>query len=139
MINRTVLTGRLTRDPELKSTSSGISVTQFTLAVNRQYTNQDGSRSADFISCVAWRKTAETINKFFKKGSLIGIDGRLQSRSYDDKNGYKVYVTEVVVDNFSFLTSKSDKQQRSQAAQDQFAGGDEVTITEDDIPFQEDV
>lgn len=99
MINRTVLTGRLTRDPELKSTSSGISVTQFTLAVNRQYTNQDGNRSADFISCVAWRKNAETINKFFKKGSLIGIDGRLQSRSYDDKNGYKVYVTEVVVDN----------------------------------------
>lgn len=85
MINRTVLTGRLTRDPELKSTSSGISVTQFTLAVNRQYTNQDGNRSADFISCVAWRKTAENINKFFKKGSLIGIDGRLQSRSYDDK------------------------------------------------------
>ena len=135
MINRTVLTGRLTRDPELKSTSSGISVTQFTLAVNRQYTNQDGNRSADFISCVAWRKTAENINKFFKKGSLIGIDGRLQSRSYDDKNGYKVYVTEVVVDNFSFLTSKNDKQQGSQAAQDPFAGGDEVTITEDDIPF----
>lgn len=135
MINRTVLTGRLTRDPELKSTSSGISVTQFTLAVNRQYTNQDGSRSADFISCVAWRKTAENINKFFKKGSLIGIDGRLQSRSYDDKNGYKVYVTEVVVDNFSFLTSKSDKHQGSQAAQDPFAAGDKVTITEDDIPF----
>lgn len=135
MINRTVLTGRLTRDPELKSTSSGISVTQFTLAVNRQYTNQDGSRSADFISCVAWRKTAENINKFFKKGSLIGIDGRLQSRSYDDKNGYKVYVTEVVVDNFSFLTSKNDKQRGSQAAQDPFAAGDEVTISEDDIPF----
>ena len=135
MINRTVLTGRLTRDPELKSTSSGISVTQFTLAVNRQYTNQDGSRSTDFISCVAWRKTAETINKFFKKGSLIGIDGRLQSRSYDDKNGYKVYVTEVVVDNFSFLTSKNDKQQGAQTAQDPFAGGDEVTITEDDIQF----
>lgn len=135
MINRTVLTGRLTRDPELKSTSSGISVTQFTLAVNRQYTNQDGNRSADFISCVAWRKTAENINKFFKKGSLIGIDGRLQSRSYDDKNGYKVYVTEVVVDNFSFLTSKNDKRQGSQAAQDPFAAGDEVTISEDDIPF----
>lgn len=132
MINRTVLTGRLTRDPELKSASSGISVTQFTLAVNRQYTNQDGSRSADFISCVAWRKTAENINKFFKKGSLIGIDGRIQTRSYDDKNGHKVYVTEVVVDNFSFLTSKNDS---GQTAQDPFAAGDEVTITEDDIPF----
>lgn len=110
MINRVVLTGRLTRDPELKNTQSGLAVSTFTLAVNRQYTNSQGERGADFISCVIWRKAAENFCNFTSKGSLVGIDGRIQTRTYDGQNGQKVYVTEVVVDSFSLLESKKDRQ-----------------------------
>ncbi|MBA1393256.1 single-stranded DNA-binding protein [Lactobacillus sp. XV13L] len=110
MINRTVLTGRLTRDPELKVTSSGISVAVFTLAVGRQFTNAQGERGADFISCVIWRKAAENFCNFTSKGSLVGIDGRIQTRTYDDKDGKRVYVTEVVADNFALLESKKDRE-----------------------------
>ena len=92
MINRVVLTGRLTRDPELRTTGSGISVATFTLAVDRQYTNARGEREADFISCVIWRKSAENFVNFTSKGSLVGIDGRLQSRSYDDKDGKQDHI-----------------------------------------------
>ena len=106
MINRVILTGRPTKKPVLRHTSSGISVTQCNLAVDRQYTNSNGERGADFISLVLWRKNAENFEKFVDKGQLIGIDGRLQSRSYENKDGQKVYVTEVVVDHFSFLESK---------------------------------
>lgn len=156
MINRVVLVGRLTRDPELKTTQSGLSVATFTLAVNRQYTNAQGERGADFISCVIWRKAAENFCNFTSKGSLVGIDGRIQTRTYDNKEGQKVYVTEVVVDNFSLLESKKDRQNNANmgnnggynnngnnstsnnrnAQQDPFSGsGDTIDITDDDLPF----
>lgn len=141
MINRVVLTGHLTKDPELKVTQSGLSVVQFVIGVQRQFARKDGEREADFISCVAWRKTAENIAKYFKKGQLIGIDGRIQTRSYDDKNGQRVYVTEVVVDNFAFLSSQKGQgnqnpsQRPNATAQDPFAGTGSVDITDDDLPF----
>ena len=141
MINRVVLTGHLTKDPELKVTQSGLSVVQFVIGVQRQFARKDGEREADFISCVAWRKTAENIAKYFKKGQLIGIDGRVQTRSYDDKNGQRVYVTEVVVDNFAFLSSQKGQgnqnpsQRPNTPAQDPFAGTGSVDITDDDLPF----
>ena len=107
MINRTILVGRLTRDPELRYTQGGAAVASFTLAVNRQFTNSQGEREADFINCVIWRKAAENFTKFTSKGSLVGIDGHLQTRNYENKQGQRVYVTEVVVENFSLLESKN--------------------------------
>lgn len=109
MINNVSLTGRLTKDPELSYTQSGVAVVSFTLAVNRSFKSQSGETEADFILCQAWRKTAETIANYTKKGSLVGIEGRIQTRSYDNQQGQKVYVTEVVVNNFSFLESKSSQ------------------------------
>lgn len=114
MINRVVLVGRLTRDPELRTTGSGISVATFTLAVDRQFTNAQGERGADFISCVIWRKSAENFCSFTSKGSLVGVDGRIQTRSYDNKDGQRVYVTEVIVDNFALLESRKDREARGQ-------------------------
>lgn len=108
MINRTVLTGRLTRDPELKYTQQGTAVLSFTLAVDRQFKNSNNEREADFLNCVIWRKSAENFAKFTHKGSLIGVDGRLTTRNYDNKQGQKVYVTEVTVDNFALLDSKNN-------------------------------
>lgn len=149
MINRVVLTGRLTRDLELKTTQSGLSVASFTIAVNRQFTNSNGNREADFINCVIWKKSAENLCKYTHKGSLIGIDGRLQTRSYDNNNGQKVFVTEAVVDSFSLLEPKSESQTNDQSSNnnscsnsntatepDPFAGnGDTVDISDDDLPF----
>lgn len=112
MINNVVLVGRMTKDADLRYTSNGTAVASFTVAVNRQFTNQSGEREADFINCVAWRKTAETLANFTKKGSLVGIEGRIQTRSYDNQQGQKVYVTEIVVDNFSMLEPKSVTDQR---------------------------
>lgn len=108
MINRTVLTGRLTRDPELKYTQQGTAVLSFTLAVDRQFKNNNNEREADFINCVIWRRSAENFAKFTHKGSLIGVDGRLTTRNYDNKQGQMVYVTEVNVDNFALLDSKNN-------------------------------
>ena len=107
MINRTVLVGRLTRDPELRYTTNGAAVASFTLAVNRQFTNSQGAREADFINCVIWRKAAENFSNFTHKGSLVGIDGRVQTRNYENQQDQRVYVTEVVVENFSLLESKN--------------------------------
>lgn len=107
MMNRVVLVGRLTRDPELRYTPSGVAVATFTLAVNRTFTNQQGEREADFINCVVWRRPAENVANFLKKGSLAGVDGRLQTRSYEDQTGRRVYVTEVVADSVQFLEPKS--------------------------------
>jgi len=106
MINRAVLTGRLTKDAELRTTQSGLSVATFTLAVNR---HSKAKGDADFINCVIWRKAAENFCNFTSKGSLVGIDGRIQTRSYENKSGQKVYVTEIVVDSFSLLESKKDR------------------------------
>ncbi|MBM6615833.1 single-stranded DNA-binding protein [Desemzia sp. RIT804] len=112
MINNVVLVGRMTKDADLRYTSNGTAVASFTVAVNRQFTNQSGEREADFINCVAWRKTAETLANFTKKGSLVGVEGRIQTRSYDNQQGQRVYVTEIVVDNFSMLEPKSVTDQR---------------------------
>jgi single-strand DNA-binding protein len=112
MINQVALTGRLTRDVDLRYTQSGTAVGQFNLAVSRQFTNQAGERESDFINCVIWRKSAENFSNFTRKGSLVGIEGRLQTRTYDDKNGQRVYVTEVVVENFALLESKETTQAR---------------------------
>ncbi|MBF7102073.1 single-stranded DNA-binding protein [Pediococcus pentosaceus] len=112
MINRTVLVGRLTRDPELRYTGSGAAVVTFTVAVNRQFTNSQGEREADFINCVMWRKAAENFANFTRKGSLVGIDGRIQTRSYENQQGQRVYVTEVVAENFSLLESRSSSERR---------------------------
>ena len=133
MINRTVLVGRLTKDVELKYTQSGQAVASFTLAVNRQFTNTQGEREADFIQCVIWRKAAENFKNFTHKGSLVGIDGRIQTRSYDNQQGQRVYVTEVVVDNFSLLESKGSNRA---ASNDQFAdNGAPIDVNDDDLPF----
>ena len=114
LINRVLLVGRFTRDPELRTAGSGISAATFTLAADRQFTNSQGERGADFISCVIWRKSAENFCNFTSKGSLVGIDGRIQTRSYDNKDGQRVYVTEVVVDNFALLESRKDREARGQ-------------------------
>lgn len=103
MLNRAVLVGRLTKDPELRLTPSGVQVANFTLAVNRTFTNQNGEREADFINIVVWRKQAENVAKYLKKGSLAGVDGRIQTRSYDGQDGKRVYVTEIVADSVQFL------------------------------------
>lgn len=112
-MNTVQLVGRLTRDVELKFTASGTATGSFNLAVNRNFTNQQGEREADFINCVIWRKAAENLSNWTRKGSLIAIDGRLQTRSYENRNGQKVYVTEVVVNNFDLLESKETTNNRA--------------------------
>jgi len=184
MINRVVLVGRLTRDVELRYTTSGAAVGTFSLAVNRQFTNANGEREADFINAVIWRKSAENFANFTSKGSLVAVEGRLQTRNYENQQGQRVYVTEVVVDNFSLLESRSESEQRrsqngsannnfggqpagnanqgsfnaapaqnpfgapasngnvfggaqtpAQSSNDPFGGGQEVDISDDDLPF----
>ena len=111
MLNRVVLVGRLTRDPELRYTpGGGKAVANFTVAVNRPFTNQIGEREADFINCVIWGKPAESLANYQKKGNLIGVDGRIQTRSYDGKDGKRVYITEVVAESVQFLESKREGQ-----------------------------
>ncbi|KKB37456.1 single-stranded DNA-binding protein [Bacillus thermotolerans] len=107
MMNRVVLVGRLTKDPELRYTPSGAAVATFTLAVNRTFTNQQGEREADFINCVVWRRPAENVANFLKKGSLAGVDGRIQTRNYEGQDGKRVYVTEVVADSVQFLEPRN--------------------------------
>ena len=106
-MNKVFLIGRLTRDPELRYTGSNIPVATFSIAVNRNYSNQQGEREADFINIVVWRKQAENVKNYLTQGSQVAIDGRIQTRSYDDNNGQKRYVTEVVADNVEFLGSKN--------------------------------
>ena len=109
-LNKVVLAGRLTADPELKQTTSGISVVSFTLAVNRKYAKDQEQQQTDFISVVAWRQTAEFISRYFKKGSALCITGAIQTRSWQDQQGQKRYATEVVADEAMFVDSKSDNQ-----------------------------
>ena len=107
MMNRVVLVGRLTKDPELRYTPNGVPVATFTLAVNRSFTNQQGEREADFINCVVWRKPAENVANFLKKGSLAGVDGRVQTRNYEGQDGKRVYVTEILAESVQFLEPRS--------------------------------
>lgn len=102
MINRVVLVGRLTKDPEIRTSKSGIAITTFTLAVNRTYTNAQGEREADFINVVTFRKQAENVEKYLSKGKLAGVDGRIQSRNFENDEGRKVFITEVVADSVQF-------------------------------------
>ena len=108
-MNKVFLIGRLTRDPELRYTSSNIAVATFSIAVDRNFSNAAGEREADFINIVVWRKQAENVKNYMHKGSQVAIDGRIQTRSYDDTDGKKRYVTEVVADNVQFLDSKGSR------------------------------
>ena len=110
-MNKVILIGRLTKDIELKKTQSGASVTSFTVAVNRAYQSQDANQpTADFINCVIWRQQAENLANWAKKGALIGVTGRIQTRNYENQQGQRVYVTEVVADSFQMLESRSARE-----------------------------
>lgn len=151
MINNVVLVGRLTKDPDLRYTASGSAVATFTLAVTRTFTNQSGEREADFINCVIWRKPAETLANYTRKGSLIGVTGRIQTRNYENQQGQRVYVTEIIADNFQMLESKSVNEQRIsentntgmsqnetsgfERNSDPFGSASQVDISEEDLPF----
>lgn len=108
LINRVILVGRLTKDPDLRYTPNGVPVATATLAVNRSFSNQQGEREADFINIVAWRKQAENMANYVKKGHLVGIDGRLQTRNYENQEGQRVYVTEVMAESVQFMEPKKD-------------------------------
>ncbi|UXR31855.1 single-stranded DNA-binding protein [Staphylococcus simulans] len=148
MINRVVLVGRLTKDPEFRTTPSGVDVATFTLAVNHNFKSKNGEQQADFINCVVFRKQAENVNNYLNKGSLAGIDGRLQSRSYENKEGQRVFVTEVVCDSVQFLEPKNaqtsnnnqsnnEVQQREKALQSEnpFNNSNNFDMDTDDLPF----
>lgn len=136
MINRTVLIGRITKDLEPRTTASGAIVVSFTLAVERNI-KKEGQAEADFINCVAWNKTAELMGQYLHKGSLIGIEGRIQTRSYDNQQGQKVYVTEVVADSVQFLESKktSKSNENLMPASESIYTKDIPVDPEDDLPF----
>ncbi|WP_223070026.1 single-stranded DNA-binding protein [Paenibacillus caui] len=158
MLNRVILIGRLTRDPELRYTPSGVAVTQFTLAVDRPFTSQGGEREADFIPVVTWRQLAETCANYLRKGRLTAVEGRIQVRNYENNEGKRVYVTEVIADNVRFLESNRESggggggTQREEASfgggnrsnnggysrgnQDPFSDdGKPIDISDDDLPF----
>ena len=129
-MNKVILVGRLTRDPELRSTSSGFNTASFSVAVNRNFKNKEGNYDADFINCVAFRNTADFVNKFFKKGSLISLDGRIQTRNYDAQDGTKRYVTEVVVDNVEFVGGKNESAGSSNTNSDYSDSPSEAPVDE---------
>lgn len=156
MINNVVVVGRLTRAVDLRYTSNGTAYASFTLATDRDFKNQNGEKETDFINCVMWRKPAENLANYTKKGSLIGIEGRIQTRNYDNQQGQRVYVTEVLAERFHFLESSKtanndvlsnegtntlgfNKNQNSSgnfANSDPFtSGGDVFNVNDDDLPF----
>ena len=143
MINNLTLIGRLTKDVELKYTQANQAVAQFTLAVNRTFKNANGERESDFINCVIWRKSAENFANWAKKGALIGITGRIQTRNYENAQGQRVYITEVIAENFQMLESRNQQQgqQQAQVTQQQakqpdpFAGGAPMDLNDDSLPF----
>ena len=154
-MNKAILIGRLTRDPELRTTPTGRNVCQFSIAVNRNFTNANGEREADFINCVVWDKQAENLAKYQHKGNQIAVEGRIQTRNYDDKDGKRVYVTEILATNISFLDAKGTSsgaglfnnipeppmEQLSTTStvsveKDPFeAFGDSIEISDNDLPF----
>lgn len=162
MINNVTLTGRLTKDVDLRYTGTGTAVASFSMAVDRQFKNANGEKETDFINVVAWRKTAETLAEHTRKGSLIGIVGRIQTRNYEGNDGKRVFVTEVVADSFTFLESKKqsdgngsgsqaesykgNSNNRKQTSNNGFndynsnedpflTSGQSINITDDDLPF----
>ena len=133
-MNKVMLIGRLSKEPELRYTQSGTAVANFTLAVNRRFANQNGEREADFINCQAWQKTAEFIANHFKKGQQMALEGRLQVRTYDGNDGQRRWVTEVVADQVEFCGSKPGNTQSN----DNNGGydlGEEVVFDDNDLPF----
>nr|DAX51977.1 MAG TPA: Single strand binding protein [Caudoviricetes sp.] len=138
MINNVVLVGRLTRDPELRYTPSNVAVATFSLAVNRNFKNQAGDREADFISCIMWRQQAENFANWLKKGALVGITGRIQTRSYDNQQGQRVYVTEVVAESFQTLEKKDNSANQSSMESQippSYGQGESMDISDDGLPF----
>ena len=150
MINNVTLIGRLTKDVELKYTPANQAVAQFTLAVNRTFKNANGERESDFINCVIWRKPAENFANFAQKGALIGITGRIQTRNYENQQGQRVYITEVIAENFQMLESRNQQQGQQQAQQqarqqsstpnfgrdsDPFSSDSPMDLNSDDLPF----
>ncbi|MBY0145178.1 single-stranded DNA-binding protein [Neobacillus niacini] len=128
MINQVTLVGRLTRDPELRKTSEGLPVTTVTLAVSRQFRNQHGEIEADFVQCTLWKKSAENTAQYCRKGSVVGVTGRLHSRHYENKEGKRVYVTEVVAEQIQFLSAKPNY---SPVVPTPLS----VTVTKEELPF----
>ncbi|AUS10288.1 single-stranded DNA-binding protein [Laceyella sacchari] len=158
MLNRVILVGRLTRDPELRYTASGVAITRFSIAVNRNYTNQQGEREADFINIVTWRGLAENCANYLRKGSLVGVDGRLQTGKYENQEGRTVYTTDVVAEDVRFLEPKNRSESVSDFGGGSFGGnsygggnnknvgrkpmddpfaddGQPIDISDDDLPF----
>lgn len=138
MINNVVLVGRIVRDPELRYTSQNTAVATFTLAVNRRFKNAQGEREADFINCVIWRQPAENLANWAKKGTLVGITGSIQVRNYENKEGQRVYVTEVLADNFQMLESNSNKTEKGKTKSNQDkdpSAGSPMEVSDDDLPF----
>lgn len=141
MLNSICLVGRLTKDPELRYTPSNQAVATFSLAVNRNFKSQNGEREADFINCVIWRQQAENLANWAKKGALIGITGRIQTRNYENQQGQRVFVTEVVADNFQLLESQKERGNQSHGnSQPDFGRNEQMhsspmDISTDDLPF----
>lgn len=138
MLNNVSLVGRMTRDAELRYTASNQAVATFTLAVNRNFKSQNGEREADFINCVIWRQQAENLANWAKKGALVGITGRIQTRNYENQQGQRVYVTEVVADNFQLLESQKERGNNQPQANSQPDFGrqaDPFVIDDDSLPF----
>lgn len=139
-MNKFIGLGRLTKDPELRSTQSGLKITSFTLAINRNFKNKDGNYDADFLNCQAFKNTAEFIKKYFKKGSMMAITARAQTRNYDDNDGKKRFVTEFIVEEVYFAGSNEKKNETSIEVQQNYTSdydtaGSEVTLSDEDLPF----
>ena len=115
-MNKVILMGRLTRDVEMRQTPNGVSLARFSIAVNRRFAGKDAQQQADFINCVVWRKPAENVAQYCSKGSLVSVDGRIQTRSYDNNQGQRVYVTEVVADSVQFLETRAQRERAQQSA-----------------------
>lgn len=135
-MNKVILIGRLTKDPELRYTESNIAVATFTLAVNKNHTNSNGEREADFINIVVWRKQAENVKDYLFKGSKVAIEGTIQTRSYEDNNGQKRYITEIIANSLEFLDSKKDSNSKQENDNNPFADfGQQIAIDPDELPF----
>lgn len=138
MINNVVIVGRMTKEADLRYTQEGNAVASFTVAVNRNFTNAQGERETDFINCVIWRKPAESLATLTSKGLLIGIVGRLQTRNYENQQGQRVYVTEVVAESFQLLESKAvnnNRQEQAKGKPTQTLTNTAPDVTDDDLPF----
>lgn len=136
MLNRVILIGRLTKDPELRYTPAGVAVTQFTLAVDRPFVKQGGEKETDFLPVVTWKQTAEACATYLRKGRLAAVEGRIQTRNYENNEGKKVYVTEVIADNVRFLEPPNREEKKEEKNPDPFVGnGKPYEPSDDDLPF----